>query len=247
MVMPLVELGEFTEAVAIGEEAVRIADAADTAHSQVLARHAVGLAYLYKGDFDRALPLLERALRRSQVEDMPLNIRVLASTLGYAYALSGRVADGVSLLEQAVQQTEALNIFFRYALWLTWLGEAYLLAGRQDQARAFAERAVKHASASQEPGHRAYALRLLGKVTAHQDSPEIEPAAHHYRQALALAEELEMRPLVAHCHLGLGKLYRRTGKCQEAREHLTTATTMYREMDMRFWPEQAEAEMRELG
>ncbi|MBM3224854.1 MAG: hypothetical protein FJZ47_13755, partial [Candidatus Tectomicrobia bacterium] len=56
MVMPLVELGEFTEAVAIGEEAVRIADAADTAHSQVLARHAVGLVYLYKGDFDGAIP-----------------------------------------------------------------------------------------------------------------------------------------------------------------------------------------------
>ena len=53
-----------------------------------------------------------------------------------------------------------------------------------------------------------------------------------------------MRPLVAHCHLGLGKLYRRTGKREQAQEHLTTATTMYREMDMTFWLEQAEAEMR---
>ena len=55
-----------------------------------------------------------------------------------------------------------------------------------------------------------------------------------------------MRPLVAHCHLGLGKLYRRTGKSEEAPEHLTTATTMYREMDMRFWLEKAEAEKMEL-
>ena len=51
-----------------------------------------------------------------------------------------------------------------------------------------------------------------------------------------------MSPLVAHCHLGLGKLYRRTGQREHAWEHLTTATAMYREMDMRFWPEQAEAE-----
>jgi hypothetical protein len=51
--------------------------------------------------------------------------------------------------------------------------------------------------------------------------------------------------LVAHCHLGLGKLYRRTGESAQAREHLTTATTMYREMDMRFWLEQAEAESKE--
>jgi hypothetical protein len=54
-----------------------------------------------------------------------------------------------------------------------------------------------------------------------------------------------MRPLVAHCHLGLGKIYRRSGKRQEAQEHFTTAATMYREMDMQFWLMQAEAEIRQ--
>jgi hypothetical protein len=33
---------------------------------------------------------------------------------------------------------------------------------------------------------------------------------------------------------------------QEAQEHLTTATTMYREMAMHFWREQAETEMQEI-
>ena len=61
-----------------------------------------------------------------------------------------------------------------------------------------------------------------------------------------LAKQLGMSPLVAHCHLGLGKLYRRTGQREHAWEHLTTATAMYREMDMRFWPEQAEAERTKL-
>jgi hypothetical protein len=56
-----------------------------------------------------------------------------------------------------------------------------------------------------------------------------------------------MRPLVAHCHLGLGKLYRRTGKREQGHEHLTTATTIYREMDMRFWMEQAEGDLRKLA
>ena len=65
--------------------------------------------------------------------------------------------------------------------------------------------------------------------------------------ALTLAEPRGMRPLVAHCHLGLGKLYRRTGKRDQAHEHLTTATTMYREMDMRFWLEKAEAESQALS
>ena len=75
---------------------------------------------------------------------------------------------------------------------------------------------------------------------ARHDPPD--HAEGHYREALALAEELGMRPLVAHCHLGLGKLYRRTGTFELAQEHLGMATTLYREMDMRFWLEQAEVE-----
>jgi hypothetical protein len=92
-----------------------------------------------------------------------------------------------------------------------------------------------------------WALRFLGEIASCSDAPEAQTAEAHYGQAAALAAELGMRPLVAHCHLGLGKLYRRTGKRQEAQEHLTTATTMYGEMHMRFWLEQAEAEMRELA
>ena len=100
------------------------------------------------------------------------------------------------------------------------------------------------ADTHQERGHQVYALRLLGEIAAQQEPPEAEPAETHYRQAMALAEELGMRPLVAHCDLGLGKLYRRSGKQDQAHEHLGTATTMYRDMDMRFWLEQAEAQQR---
>jgi hypothetical protein len=75
---------------------------------------------------------------------------------------------------------------------------------------------------------------------------DVDAAEAHLREALSGAGRLGMRPLVAHCQLGLGKLYRRTGMREEAREHLATATTMYREMDMRFYLEQAEKELRGL-
>jgi hypothetical protein len=75
----------------------------------------------------------------------------------------------------------------------------------------------------------------------------VEDAETYYRQAIALADELGMRPLVAHCHLGVGKVNPRTGKLQEAQEHLATAIAMYREMGMRCWLEQAEAELAELA
>jgi hypothetical protein len=90
-----------------------------------------------------------------------------------------------------------------------------------------------------------YALHLLGDIAIHPEVFDTERGEACYREALALAEARGMRPLVAHCHLGLGKLYRRTAKREQAREHLTTATTMYQEMDMRFWLEQADAKLRQ--
>jgi hypothetical protein len=94
-----------------------------------------------------------------------------------------------------------------------------------------------------ERGHEAWALRLFGEIAAQADPPDAELAEAPSSQALARADELAMRPLVAHCHLGLGKLYRRMGKRSEAEEHLTTAATMYREMGMTFWLEKADAEL----
>jgi hypothetical protein len=68
----------------------------------------------------------------------------------------------------------------------------------------------------------------------------VEPAAGHYRQALVLAEELGMRPLQAHCHLGLGTLYAATGQREQARAELSTAIALYRAMEMTFWLPQTE-------
>jgi tetratricopeptide (TPR) repeat protein len=122
----------------------------------------------------------------------------------------------------------------------TALGEVHLLAGRLDTADEEARRALAVAQECRTRGWQAWALRLLGEVAVRRDPPE--HAEGHYRDALALGEQLGMRPLVSHCHLGLGKLHRRIGKRDQAREHLTIATTMYREMDMQFWLEQAEAD-----
>ena len=90
-------------------------------------------------------------------------------------------------------------------------------------------------------GTEAWAWRLLGEIAARADPPGVQKAETAYREAMTRASELGMRPLVAHCHLGLGKLYRRTGDGAKAEEHLTTASAMYREMDMGFWLAQAEA------
>jgi len=122
-------------------------------------------------------------------------------------------------------------------------GEAYLVAGRLNEATQMALRARDLAQRRRERGCLAEALRLLGEIAVYRDPPEAESAETYYRQALAAAEEMGMRPLQAHCRLGLGKLYQRTGKQAQAQEHLETAAAMYGEMDMRFWLEKAEAEL----
>jgi tetratricopeptide (TPR) repeat protein len=117
---------------------------------------------------------------------------------------------------------------------IVYLSETYLVAGRLEEAHQHAAQTLNLARQYQYRGHQARALWLLGESTAHQVSPEGEPAASHYRQALALAEELGMRPLQAHCHRGLGTLYVRTGQRQQARAALAAAIGLYRDMDMTF-------------
>src|SRR5262249_18505679 len=130
---------------------------------------------------------------------------------------------------------------------LRWLlALVHLLGSRPDDAREAVEEALELARRHGERGNEAEALRVLGECAASGAQPDLATARWSFEQALTLAADLEMRPLVAHCHLGLGRLFGRTGKREQAQEHLVTATTMYREMDMRFWLEQAEAEMRHL-
>ena len=142
---------------------------------------------------------------------------------------------------------EALGVGAYHSLFLLHLGEACLLAHRLEEALAIGDRALRLSRERGEHGYEAWALRFLGEVASHHDPLELMTAEGHYRQALVIADEMSMRPLVAHCHLGLGKLYRRAGDRLKTPEHLITADSMYREMDMGFWLAQAETEMRGLG
>jgi hypothetical protein len=96
-----------------------------------------------------------------------------------------------------------------------------------------------------ERGHEAWAHRLLGEVASQHHSPDVATAEAHYAKSMALALELGMRPLLAHCHFSLGKLHGRAGD-PRATEHLTTAISLFNQMGIRFWSERAEAEMQAL-
>ena len=242
----LAELGAFPEGMAHAEEAVRIAEAVDHPNSLILAYHGVGLLSLRQRDLSRAIPVLERCLDLCRALDFRLLFPEAAAALGCAYACAGRVTEALPLLEQAEQRGTAMGTMGGQSLRVGYVSEAYLLAGRMEEAIQLAGRALDLSRDYKERGYQAWALRLLGEIAAHQDPPEIGPAAHHYRQARALADELGMRPLVAHCHLGLGTLYAKTGQREQAGAELSTASEMYRAMEMTFWLPQAEVALAQV-
>jgi class 3 adenylate cyclase/tetratricopeptide (TPR) repeat protein len=240
------ELGMFAEGRVLGNEGLRIAEAVAHPASLMFASWGIGLLALRQGELSRAVPPLERAVSLCQDTDLPVWFPWMAAALGTAYTLDGHVADAVPLLTQATEQSIATEMIAFQAPCDLSLGEAQLLAGRLEEAHALAERALAHAREHQERGNQTYALRLLGDITAHRTPPDVDAAATHYRQALALAKELGMRPLQAHCHRGLGTLYSRTGQSEQASAELSTAIDMYRDMEMTFWLPQAEVALEQL-
>jgi tetratricopeptide (TPR) repeat protein len=242
----LAEQGAFAEGLAFGDEALQIAEAADHPLSVVTASFGVGLLSLRKGDPPKAIPVLERGLRLCQDLEIGGWFVDVAPVLGAAYLQSGRLAGALPLLERAVERAVSIRHIFWQALRESWLSEAYLLSGRVEKALRLAEQALKHAQDRQERGYQAWVLRLLGEIHAQQDSLAVAQAETYYRQALALAEALGMRPLQAHCHRGLGTLYAKIGRLKQARAELSTAIELYRAMDMTFWLPEAEATLTQV-
>jgi len=241
------ELGLFAEGRAFGDEGLQIAETAEHPISLLFASWGGGLLSLRQGDLHRALPLLERAMRLCQDASLSRWYPMTAAPLGAAYVLAGRVPDAVLLLTQVMEQVTIAEMGdYHAALCCLALGEAQMLAGCLEEAHALAGRALQLSRTCKQRGDEAYALRLLGDIAAHREPPHVEEVGVHYRQALALAKELGMRPLQAHCHRGLGTLYATTGQWEPARAELAAAIEMYRAMEMTFWLPQAEAALAQV-
>jgi class 3 adenylate cyclase/tetratricopeptide (TPR) repeat protein len=234
----LAHRGRFSEALAHAEQAMGIAGRTNHPHTVIECHGALAGVSLEQGDLDAARRVFERGvalLGAGAVIDSNL-----LSGLGHAYALSGRLSEALPLLEETVRGEASISAMGSgLAVRLSRLAEAYLRVGRADEALGQARTALELSRKHQERANEATALRVLAEVAAAGD--DTASAGAHYAESLALAEDLGMRPLAAHCHLGLGKLHGRAGERQPAKHHLTLALAMYREMGMTSWQAAAEA------
>jgi tetratricopeptide (TPR) repeat protein len=245
LAISLASLGDFVAAATMSDEALAIAKAAGHPYSVALAHFQEGRWRALQGNLSAAIAALELSLEACRREGFYV-FTTVAAFLGGAYARVGRLADAIALLQESVKRETAIGFMVHRPANLAFLAEAYLLSGRFAEALHTAHQALDLSRAGKRRGFEADALYILGEIASRQDPSDRVAAEEFYRQALALAKELGLRPLVAHCDLGLAKLYRRTGKWQEAQDYLATALAMYREMGMSFWLEKAEAAVQDI-
>jgi class 3 adenylate cyclase/tetratricopeptide (TPR) repeat protein len=238
----LSELGQFDEAIEHAEAAVRTAEAADHPYTLYFGLYALGQAHFRRGDLPRAT--LEQTLDLCRTWQFAAQTPGVAAALGATHALAGRTDKALALVADAVEKYRRHQAHSRRTFILLCAGRTHLSAGRINEAAGYTEEALALTQRLGARGSEAHALCLAGDVASARGA---EDAEGYYRQALALAEPRGMRPLVAHCHLGLAKMHRDRGKREQAHEHLTIASALYREMNMTYWVEQATAEMRQLG
>ena len=245
LAMSLAQLGRFIEAAKYEAEAIRLAEPTQHAYTVGWAHQAAGTLRLLKGDWPKARALIDHWIAVVRTGNVVFLLPAAVASSAWALAQLGEASEALNRLREGepLLERQAARGLLGYHGWAYHsLGRAPLLLGRLDEARSLGDRAIE--SSPRHHGFASHALHLLGDIATHRDRFDAERGEAHYREALALAEPRGMRPLVAHCQLGLGKLYAHTDKREQARDQLSTAATMYREMDMRFWREQAEAEQK---
>ena len=244
----LAELGEFAEGMAPGEEAIQMAEAAGHPYSRLTACYGFGLLHLRRGDLDRAIPVLEQGLEVCNAWGLhALSFHGVASFLGAAYVLAGRVAEALPLLEQVVNRPTPWGSSLTMCLASSrWAKGICAPEGSRTPCTRLGMRLKSAASINNAATRRGPCASSARSWRSAIPQRSNRPTAH-YRQALALAEELGMRPLQAHCHLGLGTLYAKAGRREQAHTELSAAIELYRAMDMTFWLPQAEAGLAQAG
>jgi class 3 adenylate cyclase/tetratricopeptide (TPR) repeat protein len=246
LIMSLAELGRFAEAAKYEAEAIRFAESSEHVFTICWAHFAASMMHFLRGDWEMARSRVDRWITTLRSANVPMQISWAVAASAWALAQLGEASEALNVIREAEQllDREAASGIVAYGGWAYGaVGRACLLLGRPDEARRLADRALE--SSRQQPGFTAHALHLLGDTAIYPHGFDAEKGVAHYHNALLLAQLHCMRPLVAHCHFGLGKLYHHIGETEHAGDNFAAASRMYREMEMDFWLHQTKAEMRD--
>ena len=240
----LASLGEFDVAVASADRCVELANASGLPQARAYAYFYAAQVNYLRGDIPMAGELLESAVEISRTEGLVMWSALCGVRYGQVVSELGRAGpDTLDGMRRSLALQEQIAHKGNRSASRTWWAAALLAHGRIAEARDEAQRAVDLARTDGKRVEEAYAVALLGRIAAAGAAADLETAATFFEQARTLAAELELRPLVARSHLGLGSVCRRIGRATDARAHLLAAVTMFRDMGMRRYVETAETEL----
>jgi len=229
-------LGEFDAAGPEVEALERVLDDPSAGlHARLVATASLGAFASTRGEVARATSLLESAIALGRQSATTSMLPRIASCLAWAHVLAGRTAEAIALLEDVVEQTRSVHHRYLFEEVQCRLGEAYLAAGRLADADRALREALAHATERCARGAEAEVLRLLGDLEGRASVADVAAVAGRYVAAIAIADDLGMRPLAARCRLGLAGLYRRHGRFPESAELLARAVAEFQMMGMSFW------------
>ena len=246
LVRSLAELGRLDEASRFADEAIGLADPTRHAYSIGMAHWTAGMLDVARGDWARARARIEHGIAALRTAGASLAMPWGLASAAWALAQLGRADEALACLVESEQL--AAGLATRGApggaqgTRLHALGRASLALGRLDEAQRLGERAVE--ASTHQPAYAAHAWHLLGDVAAHANGFDGERGLACYREALERAEPRGMRPLIAHCHLGIGRVNRGLGRRRTADKHLARASALYRDMGLSYWLDRPEAQRR---
>jgi DNA-binding SARP family transcriptional activator len=242
----LAELGRFAEAWPLAAQAILLVEAGAQPAAFPLAR--IGGLCVIQGRLEEAIAHLVHSLDIQRERGFAVARASGTAFLAEAYALAGRRTDAIAILEGTADWAASMPRPSQRSSVLTCLGRVHLLVDRFAEARRFGARALELAMSYGELAVEADARRLLAELALSEaTSSAVDAADDELRHALDIARMRALRPLSAHCHVGLARISQRRDKYDDAREHLGTAITMYREMEMPYWVRRAEEVMNGLS
>jgi class 3 adenylate cyclase/tetratricopeptide (TPR) repeat protein len=230
----LAELGAFAEADIHAREAARRANASGQPDSIMWAHWGVGLVALIRGYAEEAMRVFDGLVGLCRAHDLDAYVSRVMAGLGCAKSRVGQVSEGLALLEQAVSLDTSAEPRTTRTFALTALSEVYFLGGDLTRALTTANEAVQQARAYEERGAEAYACWVLA-TTESASAGDLDGAARTFQAAITIATELHLRPLLAHCYVGLGDLNERRGNRGEANEHWERGRQLFDALRMQPW------------
>jgi class 3 adenylate cyclase/tetratricopeptide (TPR) repeat protein len=239
LVWCLGERGEFAEARQRSRENLEYAEASGQLYSVAQAQFGEGILCYFRGELDESAALLEDTRRQCEAGNLRLTRAMTELYLGRVYSLSGRVPEAIAALDHSRSTCEAIRFAYCHGLASIWFSQALILAGRLAEARHHAEESLALARTHRARGLEARALRLLAETLASGDAAEVAASQARYGEAIALAQELGLRPLISRARVGLAAVYAKTRRRDEARAALTSAAAEFERMEMARWRERS--------